>query len=92
VRNIGPLEGGISNTFAVMLNFDTPTADFVMIPNPGVTLLRETNGNARVFFAGALEQSTNLVDWIDVPGSPPSPYLLTPAASPVPLFFRSRRQ
>jgi len=93
VRNIGPLvEGGISNTFAIMLNYDTPTADFVMIPYPGLTVLSETNGNASVYFAGALEQSTNLIDWTDVPGSPSSPYLVTPATSPVPIFFRTRRQ
>lgn len=91
VRNICPIEGGSSNLFSIMLNFDTSTADFVMIPNPGLTVVSGTNGNARVFFAGALEQSTNLVDWTDVPQSPASPYLVTPATSPVPIFFRSRR-
>lgn len=93
VRNIAPLvEGGVTNTFPIALNYNTPTADFVMIPNPGLTMFPGTNGQARLFFAGALEQSTNLVDWLDVPGSPSSPYLVTPTTSPVPTFFRARQQ
>jgi hypothetical protein len=40
------------------------------------------------FGSGTLQQSTDLTNWADVSGNPPSPYLVTPTGTT--LFFRTR--
>jgi hypothetical protein len=89
VRNITPkVDASDPKAFPIQLDFDTETADFVMIPNPGV-ILSQDNDNFIAHFAGVLEQSTNLTSWGDVQGSPPSPLLVPKSSAPSRLFFRA---
>ena len=92
VGNIMPaVDPSDPTAFPIQLDFDTATADFLMIPNPGVVLFQDSN-NFLVYFAGLLQQSIDLTNWGDVPGSPPSPLLVPRSKAPPNLFFRAQQE
>jgi hypothetical protein len=60
-------------------------------PGPPVLSVTEAGANVRVDFTGVLQSSTNAAGpYVDMPGSPASPYVITPASQQSHQFFRAR--